>query len=85
MKVKKEYVAPGITVVSFKVERGYASSVIGLAADAANHFIEDRVAGDAMWAEMEFANVDQSIETRTDGGTAIGGDVGWQTGNGGYF
>ncbi len=26
MKLKKEYVAPNLTVVSFKVERGYATS-----------------------------------------------------------
>lgn len=32
MKLKKEYVAPNLTVVSFKVERGYATS-----------FVEDQV------------------------------------------
>lgn len=28
MKLKKEYVAPALTVVSFKTERGYATSMI---------------------------------------------------------
>ncbi len=27
MKLKKDYIAPGLTVVSFKMEQGYASSV----------------------------------------------------------
>lgn len=35
MKLKKEYVAPNLTVVSFKVERGYATSPTS--------FIEDQV------------------------------------------
>lgn len=89
MQKKKQYQAPQLTVVTFKVERGYASSVIDLAADAANHFIEDRVAGAEMWSEIEFANVDQSIEDRTSGYN-FDGDVsmsGWLANNGGsgYF
>ncbi len=28
MKLKKDYIAPGLTVVSFKMEQGYASSVV---------------------------------------------------------
>ena len=27
MKLKKDYIAPGLTVVSFKMEKGYATSV----------------------------------------------------------
>ena len=33
MKLKKEYVAPNLTVVSFKVERGYATSATSLVED----------------------------------------------------
>lgn len=28
MKLKKDYIAPGLTVVSFKMEQGYATSVV---------------------------------------------------------
>lgn len=77
-KTKKEYLTPQLTVVQFKVERGYATSTlanISLAADAANHFIEERTAADALWTET--FNTQGTIEDRQNGASLA--NSGWLT------
>lgn len=70
MKLKKEYVAPNLTVVSFKVERGYATSVQEMA-DQINWVIQQD-------AEMYYADEQEAMETeRTlDAGYWNSGDAG---------
>lgn len=75
-KTKKEYLTPQLTVVQFKVERGYATSTlanISLAADAANHFIEERTEADALWTET--FNTQGTIEDRQNGASLA--NSGW--------
>ena len=75
--IKKQYIAPHLTSVEFKTERGYATSTlanISLAADAANHFIETRATGEELWNDNNYIN--SSIENRGTGSTFAGG---WTT------
>lgn len=86
-KTKKEYLTPQLTVVQFKVERGYAASTlanISLAADAANHFIEERTEADALWTET--FNTQGTIEDRQNGASLA--NSGWlanDNADGSYF
>lgn len=86
-KTKKEYLTPQLTVVQFKVERGYAASTlanISLAADAANHFIEARTNEGNLWTENLNGDVNPSIENRTDNGSIA--NEGWLANDaGGYI
>lgn len=76
-KTKKEYLTPQLTVVQFKVERGYAASNVNVAlgnlADAANHFIEERSEADALWTET--FNTQGTIENRQNGASLA--NSGW--------
>lgn len=69
MKLKKEYVAPNLTVVSFKVERGFATS-----------FIEDQV---EMLGNMEIFELQGSDvlmgEEMTDMSSSFGYGIGGTT------
>ena len=90
MKIpKKTYQAPALTVVEFKIERGYANSDISLvnqAVGATNRFIEDRVQeSNALWTESYLDNT--GIEDRTTG-TSFDNDAGeggWLENDGRYF
>lgn len=88
-KTKKEYLTPQLTVVQFKVERGYAASTlanISLAADAANHFIEERQYESDMWDDSRYGTA--NIQNRTGGNStnSLSNDGGWAANdNGGYF
>ncbi len=87
-KTKKEYLTPQLTVVQFKVERGYAASNVNVAlgnlADAANHFIEKRTEADALWTET--FNTHGTIEDRQNGASLA--NSGWlanDNADGSYF
>ena len=87
-KTKKEYLTPQLTVVQFKVERGYAASNVNVAlgnlADAANHFIEERTEADALWTET--FNTQGTIEDRQNGASLA--NSGWlanDNADGSYF
>ncbi len=87
-KTKKEYLTPQLTVVQFKVERGYAASNVNVAlgnlADAANHFIEERAEADALWTET--FNTHGTIEDRQNGASLA--NSGWlanDNADGSYF
>lgn len=87
-KKKKEYLTPQLTVVQFKVERGYAASNVNVAlgnlADAANHFIEKRTEADALWTET--FNTHGTIEDRQNGASLA--NSGWlanDNADGSYF
>lgn len=87
-KTKKEYLTPQLTVVQFKVERGYAASNVNVAlgnlADAANHFIEERTEADALWTET--FNTHGTIEDRQNGASLA--NSGWlanDNADGSYF
>ena len=82
MQKKNQYQPPQLTVVTFKAERGYAASNIDLAADAVNHFIEERVAQGNMWVEESGVLYTDNIESRTDQGSFGGG---WATDDGSWF
>lgn len=87
-KTKKEYLTPQLTVVQFKVERGYAASNVNVAlgnlAGAANHFIEERTEADALWTET--FNTHGTIEDRQNGASLA--NSGWlanDNADGSYF
>ena len=87
-KTRKEYLTPQLTVVQFKVERGYAASNVNVAlgdlADAANHFIEERTEADALWTET--FNTQGTIEDRQNGASLA--NSGWlanDNADGSYF
>lgn len=89
-KTKKEYLTPQLTVVQFKVERGYAASNVNVAlgnlADAANHFIEERQYESDMWDDSRYGTA--NIQNRTGGNStnSLSNDGGWAANdNGGYF
>lgn len=82
MKQKQKYVAPGLTVVQFKAERGYAESnaVFG-AAQQINMMLEDQITMQMQSSGDEFAagyfeNVDETNPTGNwvyDGNGGAGG------------
>ena len=68
--IKKQYIAPHLTSVEFRTERGYATSDIALVntmAEATNRFIEDRTNEGQLWTEN--FNTESSIEDRHTGNT----------------
>ena len=56
MTEKKEYVAPKLTVVSFKMEKGYASSIVDMV---------------TFWYNSQDANQMESYETGNGWNTGI--------------
>ena len=87
--IKKQYIAPHLTSVEFKTERGYATSDMALVntmAEATNRFIEDRQYESNMWDDSRYGIV--SIEDRTGGNStySLSNDGVWaENDNGGYF
>ena len=83
-KVKKAYIAPLLTVVEFRTERGYEGSLIMNASMRINEVVDQEMAihvaqanenGEAVGAQM-YGNEDYSNP---------GGSSNWQYSNGGWF
>ena len=83
-KVKKAYIAPLLTVVEFRTERGYEGSLIMNASMRINEVVDQEMAihvaqanenGEAVGAQM-YGNEDYSN---------VGGSSNWQYSNGGWF
>lgn len=84
-KEKKIYESPQLTVVEFRVERGFAASG-NLAMDATNAI---NAAVDAEMAihvaKQDDGNVIASEMAGNEDYTNVGGSSGWQYSNGGWF
>ena len=76
MKIKKEYIAPELTVVSFKIESGFALSSVN------NMFKEDPL-GLGLFSEfddnlMEYWEFDNDPSADFGSGVGSGWDSGWE-------
>lgn len=86
-KKKKEYLTPQLTVVQFKVERGYAASSVDVnlvnnMVEATNRFIEDRQYESELWNDSRYGTA--SIEDRKNG-TSLATNEDWLSNNGGEY
>lgn len=90
-KEKKNYESPQLTVVEFRVERGFAGSsdtdgnMVFSASQAIDAAIAAEMAISVNVAQQENGNVIAGNMTGNEDYSNAGGSSGWQYSNGGWF
>lgn len=84
-KEKKIYESPQLTVVEFRVERGFASSNLALSASNAINAYVDAEMAIRVANQDDNGNVIAADMAGNEDHTNAGGSSGWQYSNGGWF